>query len=894
MEGYISPDDAAAPGGKDTRDLTSPKQPMFAATSGEMLPNTPSIAGSRLLNDDFDSQDPRRETFSNEEALVHPSNGDGLESVSVYKPRHNSAVLDMSNPTYSVPGADFLLATEYIVGGQVYDAGEVLDGTAFPELQAERNKRITEILTDIHRQKTSPEPFVPKILHRGRSSIGMTNDSWIREENRRLWKEELFDKHFISSTDPNQPVRVKISRLVMLDGRVYKKNYPMKPNMVELFIDSLIRETSRAESSRRLSRPLPSTATSDSSFAPTKRSHEPASYLASRSPAAEDIDDHVSVLTNGSQHRDRRDEGSPAIMPQTADPKDKTKPMPSPLQLHGSEWILRVEMRTTKLDRTSLPQPLDVSAFHNHSVVEEGTRIDKKTPFLKGPSNKYPFKTVSVRSYRIMLTDLVAHWCRGPTADQNVYLFACWESTFQDDFVRRWRAQCSAALSHPHRQDGRYINTYQQYNAAQFGSLSAISLVYLVYICLLPLRKGREGETHECMLPAVREVVNDELSFLVERYSSYMKNGILDFLSNYNIVTEAIFLAMSEIEYAIYVYEWWMNAGWFDVLPTGESVNRSQCFTNVLDAALAKFSTPQFDLYGLWHHWDVKDIFLKVRPRHVSTYLAAKRMKQRAQQTYFDPLHAHLPTLLNLPKPPYSVREHQSRTEDSNDHAHRKRPANSPRTFRPFTPTNRSPGDKTRLTNISADMGSLDDVGDEVISEGDVTGHLVESAQHSASPPPSTVADLNSPNVIARLAALVSSHMKMEAAGLSATTPAKSPYTSPSSSPWSPGATPTKATDKAPLDKRACYNVLVTGKCNRPDSECMYSHDSKIVNEAKTQCMARWKSGQKTPFNNLSTLDRFFPRQEGLDDFTGYSDESRDSVYEYFQSNADTAANTVF
>ena len=106
----------------------------------------------------------------------------------------------------------------------------------------------------------------------------------------------------------------------MLDGRVYKKHYPMKPNMVELFIDSLIRETSRAESSRRLSRPLASMATGDSSVTPTNRPHEPVPK-ASRSPAAADMDDHVSVLTNGSQHRGRRDKGSPVMMPQTADSK---------------------------------------------------------------------------------------------------------------------------------------------------------------------------------------------------------------------------------------------------------------------------------------------------------------------------------------------------------------------------------------------------------------------------------------------------------------------------------------------------------------------------------------------------------------------------------------------
>ena len=59
----------------------------------------------------------------------------------------------------------------------------------------------------------------------------------------------------------------------------------------------------------------------------------------------------------------------------------------------------------------------------------------------------------------------------------------------------------------------------------------------------------------------------------------------------------------------------------------------------------------------------------------------------------------------------------------------------------------------------------------------------------------------------------------------------------------------------------ACYNVLVAGRCNRSDSECIYSHDPKIINEAKTQCMAWWKAGQKTPFSNLSVLDRYFPNK---------------------------------
>ena len=104
-----------------------------------------------------DMQDPRRETFSNAEAVANPN------SVTSVKPT-TSAILDMTNPAYSVPGADFLLATEYIVGGMVYDAGEVLDGSSFPDLQAERNVRIAEILNDLHRQKTMPQQFVPRII----------------------------------------------------------------------------------------------------------------------------------------------------------------------------------------------------------------------------------------------------------------------------------------------------------------------------------------------------------------------------------------------------------------------------------------------------------------------------------------------------------------------------------------------------------------------------------------------------------------------------------------------------------------------------------------------------------------------------------------------------------
>ena len=200
MEEYIPPADAAAPGSRSNniQEQTTPIQPRSGAAYGEM-------------------QDPRRETFSNAEAVANP------KSVTSVKPTNNSAILDMTNPAYSVPGADFLLATEYIVGGMVYDAGEVLDGSSFPDLQAERNVRIAEILNDLHRQKTMPQQFVPRTIPANRPSAGMTRDSFIRQENLRLWKEELFDASFVNTGDPNRPVRVNVKKLTMQDGRVLKK-----------------------------------------------------------------------------------------------------------------------------------------------------------------------------------------------------------------------------------------------------------------------------------------------------------------------------------------------------------------------------------------------------------------------------------------------------------------------------------------------------------------------------------------------------------------------------------------------------------------------------------------------------------------------------------------------
>ena len=216
---------------------------------------------------------------------------------------------------------------------------------------------------------------------------------------------------------------------------------------------------------------------------------------------------------------------------------------------------------------------------------------------------------------------------------------------------------------------------------------------------------------------------------------------------------------MSEIEYSIRVYEWWMNVGWFDVFPAGESASRSQCFTHILDAALTKASTPQFDLYGLWHHWDVSSAIRLTRPRHVSTYLSAKRSKQQLQQAYFEPLHSYLPSLLNLPKPPYTVRDQNARADVGKDRASHKNTADNLRSFRTPNPSNRPSPDKSRFNNLSVDADMLDETQDDTTSN-DTDGQPTVSVTQTTSTLSPVSVDLESPEVIARLAALVSSHIR--------------------------------------------------------------------------------------------------------------------------------------
>jgi len=79
---------------------------------------------------------------------------------------------------------------------------------------------------------------------------------------------------------------------------------------------------------------------------------------------------------------------------------------------------------------------------------------------------------------------------------------------------------------------------------------------------------------------------------------------------------------------------------------------------------------------------------------------------------------------------------------------------------------------------------------------------------------------------------------------------------------------------------RACYAFFVDGICPR-ETECRYSHDSKVINEARLACMSRWKAGPSTVLSNLSVLDDAFPLDTGSGQ--AYSQDERNGVYQYVE-----------
>ena len=63
---------------------------------------------------------------------------------------------------------------------------------------------------------------------------------------------------------------------------------------------------------------------------------------------------------------------------------------------------------------------------------------------------------------------------------------------------------------------------------------------------------------------------------------------------------------------------------------------------------------------------------------------------------------------------------------------------------------------------------------------------------------------------------------------------------------------------------RACYNEFVHGSCSHTADECQYSHDPKVILDARIACMNNWQLGPKAMSSNFNVVSAAFPLETSI------------------------------
>ena len=231
------------------------------------------------------------------------------------------------------------------------------------------------------------------------------------------------------------------------------------------------------------------------------------------------------------------------------------------------------------------------------------------------------------------------------------------------------------------------------------------------------------------------------------------------------------------------------------------------------------------------------------------------------------PLHAYMPQFLDLPKPPayLVIKPAALDTAAPTLTAATTAPARTK-----FTSPNKKANFGALTTQDSTDPSPITSSSASTITANDDWLPYDDTAVREI------VSDPSNERLIAQLTALV------------AATSIAQPNTPPHSDrrpAYGDGRDSRKQPfiSKQPFESttdRACYSFFVNGTCPR-DNECRYSHDDKIINDARLACMFKWRAGTKTVFSNLSVVDDAFPLDTGSG--PGYTQAERNGVYEYVE-----------
>jgi len=471
---------------------------------------------------------------------------------------------------------------------------------------------------------------------------------------------------------------------------------------------------------------------------------------------------------------------------------------------------------------------------------------------------------------------LIAHW-RGGRGAEDVLLWPCWNESYRASFMRAWQAQCADAKYHEHRLDGRYITLYAHFDAQHFASMSAGVMIYLMFIALMPRRM--EGSERDCLIPKLQELVHDEMSFFLARYTQFTHSGIYGYLANLSIITTGWFQALAEIQHVTTIMEWWLDSDWIRVMPHG--ADRTQCFSHILASTYVSLSIPTLDLYGLWETWRTPSI----RGRfHISHLLSAKKAASSCVSKELVPLQRHLPILLDLPPVPPHLLKYQNVTPP----AAASTPAAQATSTRRFVKKGVNFGN---LSSTSPPPASPASTLTETDGGWDPHQAEEEDTVRNILADPSNASIVS--QAVSQLTALVAAASLGPADRTRTMRPsqhtASAEQTRPTSSAMrtQPPSYDRPRPPSDPPGEKPCYAEFVHGVCPHGHN-CRYSHDPALIRAERFACMSRWKLGPKAAFSNFNVVMRAFPLESGPDDPDGYSEAARTEVYSYLE---DTATN---
>lgn len=158
-------------------------------------------------------------------------------------------------------------------------------------------------------------------------------------------------------------------------------------------------------------------------------------------------EDNHSLLTQESEHSskskasDACSRASPSNpRPKTANPANKSEPMPFPVGTEGGNHVyLREHINSATSVAECLPTITPTSFFRLDSGLPPSSDnvsiFEKNRPFAHGPANPYKFDRVAFEAYRVIMTDLITHWRGGLRVDRDVILWLCWTAAFRSDFL---------------------------------------------------------------------------------------------------------------------------------------------------------------------------------------------------------------------------------------------------------------------------------------------------------------------------------------------------------------------------------------------------------------------------------------------------------------------------